>query len=186
MKLITALGNPGLQYCRTRHNMGFMVADELAKRFSFVFKTDSKFNAEIAKVNFEGTNVIVCKPQTYMNLSGQAVKAIINYFKLSTDDLFVIYDDISIDLGKVRFRAKGSDGGHNGIKSIILETKSDKFDRLKVGIGPQPQFIKSEVFVLSPFEKEKQELLNGSVNFAADAVICYLNNGIQTAQNKYN
>lgn len=186
MKLITALGNPGEKYSKTRHNMGFMVADKLAEKYNFSFKLESKFNAEISKTNIEGESVIVCKPQTYMNLSGQSVRPILDYYKLSTDDLFLIYDDINLDLGKVRFRAKGSDGGHNGVKSIILETKSDKFDRLKVGIGPQPQFMKSECFVLSTFGKENEELLNASVDFAANAVVCYLQNGLQISQNKFN
>ena len=186
MKLITALGNPGEKYSKTRHNMGFMVADKLAEKYNFSFKLESKFNAEIAKTNIEGESVIVCKPQTYMNLSGQSVRPILDYYKLSTDDLFLIYDDINLDLGKVRFRAKGSDGGHNGVKSIILETKSDKFDRLKVGIGPQPQFMKAESFVLATFGKENEELLNASVDFAANAVVCYLQNGLQISQNKFN
>lgn len=186
MKLITTLGNPGLQYANTRHNMGFMVAEELAKRYSLSFKHDVKFNAEIVKTVIEGVQVLLCKPQTYMNLSGRAVRPLLNYYKLSTEDLFVVYDDISLDLGKVRFRAKGSDGGHNGIKSIILENKTDKFDRLKVGVGPQPQFMKSESFVLSPFSKDNEELLHASVKYATDAIICYLTNGIQIAQNKFN
>lgn len=186
MKLITALGNPGSQYAKTRHNMGFMVADTLADRYNFSFKTESKFNADIAKTVIEGECVIVCKPLTYMNLSGQAVRPLMNYYKLTNDDLFLIYDDISLDLGKVRFRAKGSDGGHNGIKSVILETKSDKFDRLKVGIGPQPGFMKSESFVLATFPKESEELLEASLNLAADAVVCYLQNGLQISQNKFN
>lgn len=186
MKLITTLGNPGTQYSRTRHNMGFMIADFIAEQHNFQFKLESKFNAEIAKTNINGYSVLFCKPMTYMNLSGQAVKAVMNYYKLSNEDLFVIYDDISLDLGKLRFRAKGSDGGHNGIKSIIMETKSYKFDRLKAGIGPQPQFMKSESFVLATFTKEQEELLNASIKFAAEAVLCYLENGIQIAQNQFN
>lgn len=186
MKLITTLGNPGLQYRKTRHNMGFMVADALSQRYSFEFKMESKFNAEIAKTIIEYNSVIICKPQTYMNLSGQAVRSIMNYYKLSNEDLFVIYDDISLELGKIRFRAKGSDGGHNGIKSIIMETKSDKFDRLKVGIGPQPKFMKSETFVLAPFAREQEELLSASVSLAAEAVSFYITSGMQTAQNKFN
>ena len=186
MKLITALGNPGEKYAKTRHNMGFMVADKLAEKYNFSFKLESKFNAEIAKTNIVGESVIVCKPQTYMNLSGQSVRPLLDYYKLSTDDLFLIYDDINLELGKVRFRAKGSDGGHNGVKSVIFETKSDKFDRLKVGIGPQPQFMKSESFVLAPFGKENEELLRASVDFASNAVVCYLQNGLQIAQNKFN
>lgn len=186
MKLITALGNPGEKYAKTRHNMGFMVADKLADMYNFTFKLESKFNAEIAKTNIDGESVIVCKPQTYMNLSGQSVRPLLNYYKLSTDDLFLIYDDINLDLGKVRFRAKGSDGGHNGVKSVILETGSDKFDRLKVGIGPQPKFMKSESFVLATFGKENEELLQSSVEFASKAVVCYLKESLQIAQNKFN
>lgn len=186
MKLITALGNPGEKYAKTRHNMGFMVADKLADIYNFTFKLESKFNAEVAKTNIDGESVIVCKPQTYMNLSGQSVRPLLNYYKLSTDDLFLIYDDINLDLGKVRFRAKGSDGGHNGVKSVILETGSDKFDRLKVGIGPQPKFMKSESFVLATFGKENEELLQASVEFASKAVVCYLKESLQIAQNKFN
>lgn len=186
MKLITTLGNPGTQYSRTRHNMGFMIADAIAERYNFQFKLESKFNAEIAKINIDGQTVIFCKPMTYMNLSGQAVRAVMNYYKLSNEDLFIVYDDISLDLGKVRLRAKGSDGGHNGIKSVILETKSDKFDRLKVGVGPQPQFMKSESFVLAAFSKEQDELLNASIKFASDAVLCYLKNGLKITQNQFN
>lgn len=186
MKLITALGNPGEKYSKTRHNMGFMVADKLADKYNFTFKLESKFNAEIAKTNIESESVIICKPQTYMNLSGQSVRPLMDYYKLSSEDLFLIYDDINLDLGKVRFRAKGSDGGHNGVKSVILETKSDKFDRLKVGIGPQPQYMKSESFVLATFGKENEELLHASIEFAANATVCYLQNGLQIAQNKFN
>lgn len=186
MKVITALGNPGAQYSKTRHNMGFMVADYIAEKFGGSFKADTKFNAELCKINIGSTQVLLCKPMTYMNLSGQAVRPLLAYYKLSVEDLFVIYDDINLDLGKIRFRAKGSDGGHNGIKSIILETKSDKFHRLKVGIGPQPQFMKSESFVLANFPKESEELLNETIKMSADAVEFYLNNDIQSAQNRYN
>lgn len=186
MKLITALGNPGEKYSNTRHNIGFMVADKLAEKYNFSFKFDKKFNAETAKAVIGNEPVIVCKPQTYMNLSGEAVRPLLEYYKLSAEDLFLIYDDLSLDLGKVRFRAKGSDGGHNGIKSVIQYVKTEKFDRLKVGIGPQPQFLKSEVFVLGNFASEQKELLNATVNFAAQAVEEYLQLGLQPVQNKYN
>lgn len=186
MKLTVTLGNPGDKYKRTRHNMGFMVAEKLAKRYGFEFKTESKFNAQVAKTNIEGEDVIICRPQTFMNLSGESARPLMDYYKLTSEDLFLIYDDISLDLGKVRFRAKGSDGGHNGVKSIIQYVKTDKFDRLKVGVGPQPGFMKSEVFVLANFQKEQDELLQQSLNYACDAVVCYLKNGIQIAQNKYN
>lgn len=186
MKVITALGNPGVQYSQTRHNIGFMVADFLVKKNNGSFKFDSKFNADICRITIGTTPVILCKPKTYMNLSGQAVRPLLAYYKLSVDDLFVIYDDINLDLGKIRFRAKGSDGGHNGVKSIIMETKSDKFHRLKVGIGPQPHFMKSESFVLANFPKESGELLVSTIHLSAEAVEYYLSNDIQAAQNRYN
>ena len=186
MKLITTLGNPGDKYSKTRHNIGFMVADRLAQKYGFDFKFESKFKAEIAKTNIDGHSLIFCKPQTFMNLSGEAVRPVMDYFKIFSEDLFLIYDDISLDLGKVRFRAKGSAGGHNGVKSVILHANTDKFDRLKVGIGPQPQIMKSESFVLANFPKESQELLDATLNFASDALVCYLNEGLQIAQNKFN
>ena len=186
MKLITTLGNPGEKYSKTRHNIGFMVADYLACKHNFSFKFEKKFNAEVAKTVIENENVIICKPQTFMNLSGEAVRPLMEYYKLSAEDLFLVFDDISLDLGKVRFRAKGSDGGHNGVKSVILNVKTDKFDRLKVGIGPQPQFMKSETFVLGTFAKESEELLEATIKFSANAIEEYLKSGLQIAQNKYN
>ncbi|MBQ2644168.1 aminoacyl-tRNA hydrolase [bacterium] len=186
MKFITALGNPGEKYSLTRHNIGFMVIDEFASINGFSFKFEKKFNAEIAKGIFNNENILICKPQTFMNLSGEAVRPLIEYYKISIDDFFLVYDDISLDLGKVRFRAKGSDGGHNGVKSVIQYIKTDKFARLKVGIGPQPQFMKSEVFVLSNFNSEQKDLLQATIKFASNAIAEYLQNGIQIAQNKYN
>ena len=186
MKLVVGLGNPGKEYENTRHNIGYELADMFAKKYNCSFRTERKFEADIFDIKINGEKVIVAKPLTYMNLSGQAVRPLLAYYKLSVEDLFVIYDDINLDLGKIRFRAKGSDGGHNGVKSIILETKSDKFHRLKVGIGPQPQFMKSESFVLANFPKESEELLNETIKMSAAAVDFYLNNDIQTAQNRFN
>ena len=186
MKLIAALGNPGLKYKMTRHNAGFMFADLLAEKYSLYFSLNSKFDAEISKGEICGKEIMLVKPQTYMNLSGQSVRKIMNYYKTDISDLFVVFDDISLNLGVIRFRAKGSDGGHNGVKSIILETGSDKFSRLKFGIGPQPQFMKSESFVLSCFEKENLILLQKSLENSVEAFEYYLMNGICHAQNKYN
>ena len=154
MKLLVTLGNPGLKYKMTRHNVGFMFADNLAEKYTLSFSLNSKFDAEIVKTNISDNEVLIAKPQTYMNLSGQAVRKIMNFFKININDLFVVFDDISLNLGTIRFRAKGSDGGHNGVKSVILETGSDAFSRLKIGIGPQPKFMKSESYFLSNFEKE--------------------------------
>jgi len=186
MKLLVTLGNPGTKYKMTRHNAGFMFADTLAKKYSLDFSLNSKFDAEITKGDICGNQVLIAKPQTYMNLSGQAVRKIMNFYKIDVNDLFVVFDDISLNLGVIRFRAKGSDGGHNGVKSIILETGSDKFNRLKFGIGPQPQFMKSESYVLGNFEKENLDLLKKTLEISVEAFEYYLVNGIQSAQNKYN
>lgn len=186
MKLLAALGNPGLKYRMTRHNAGFMFADMLAEKYSLDFSLNSKFDAEITKCDICGNQILIAKPQTYMNLSGQAVRKIMNFYKIDINDLFVVFDDISLNLGVIRFRAKGSDGGHNGIKSIILETGSDKFSRLKFGVGPQPQFMKSESFVLANFEKDKSELLVNTLKKSVEAFEYYLQNGIQAAQNMFN
>ena len=184
MKLLVTLGNPGTKYKKTRHNAGFMFADMLAQKYMLSFGLNSKFDAEITKGNICDTQVLIVKPQTYMNLSGQSVRKVINFYKTDIDDLFLVFDDISLNLGVIRFRAKGSDGGHNGVKSVILAAGSDKFSRLKIGIGPQPQYMKSESFVLSNFENE--ELLEGTLKMSIEAFEFYLKNGIQAAQNRYN
>ncbi len=186
MKLLVTLGNPGTKYKMTRHNVGFMFADMLADKYNFQFSQNSKFDAEISKININSNEILVAKPQTYMNLSGVAVRKIMTFYKLDISDLFVVYDDISLNLGKIRFRAKGSDGGHNGIKSVILETKSDSFHRLKIGIGPQPPYMKSESFVLGNFEKENAKLLEETLKMAIEGFEYYLQTDIQSAQNKYN
>lgn len=186
MKVITALGNPGDKHRNNRHNIGFMIADSLASKFNTAFKFDSKFNAEISHFNYENEKVFILKPQTYMNLSGNALREFINYYKLTSKDLLLIYDDISIDLGTIRFRIKGSDGGHNGVKSIIYNLNTDIFDRLKVGIGPQPPFLASESFVLQDFSKNDHELLESAINKSIDAITTYLAEGISIAQNKFN
>lgn len=186
MKLLVTLGNPGNKYKMTRHNIGFMFADRIAEKYSLSFSLNSKFDAEIAKANISDTDVLIAKPQTFMNLSGRAVRKIMNFYKININDLFVVFDDISLNLGTIRFRAKGSDGGHNGVKSVILETGSDAFNRLKIGIGPQPKFMKSESFVLANFEKENLELLKNTIEKSVEAFEFYLSDGIQQAQNKYN
>jgi PTH1 family peptidyl-tRNA hydrolase len=181
MKLIAGLGNIGEKYCFTRHNVGFMVLDKWAIDEGFSFKEDKKLKSFIAKKG----DIIFVKPTTFMNLSGEAVRAVMDYYKISANDVFIIYDDISIDLGKIRFRANGSDGGHNGIKSIIQHVGTKTFDRLKVGIGPQPN-IPSENYVLGNFPKEQHEALKEVLKTSIDAVEFYLENGIEKAQNKFN
>lgn len=181
MKLIAGLGNIGEKYCFTRHNAGFMVLDKWALDEGLSFKEDKKLKSFIAK----SRDIIFVKPTTFMNLSGEAVRAVMDYYKIDVKDVLIIYDDISLDLGKIRFRANGSDGGHNGIKSIIQHVGTKNFDRLKIGIGPQPN-IPSENFVLANFPKDKLDDLKEVLKRAIDAVEFYLDNGIEKAQNKFN
>ena len=181
MKLIAGLGYIGDKYCFTRHNAGFMVLDKWALDEGFSFKEDKKLKSFIAKKG----DIIFVKPTTFMNLSGEAVRAVMDYYKIDVKDVLIIYDDISLDLGKIRFRANGSDGGHNGIKSIIQHIGTKNFDRLKIGIGPQPN-IPSENFVLANFPKDKLEDLKETLKRAVVAVEFYLSEGIEKAQNKFN
>ncbi len=187
MKIIVGLGNPGAKYENTRHNAGFKVLDKLANRSNIVFSNETKFKAQIAKCIINNEQTILVKPQTFMNLSGESVALILNYFKTDFSEILVVFDDISLDLGTLRFRANGSDGGHNGIKSIIKSLGGEKnFARLKVGIGPQPPFMPSEKFVLGEFTTQEKELLEDTTKTAADAVECFLKLGLTEAQNKFN
>lgn len=186
MKLIAGLGNPDDKYKFTRHNAGFMALDYLKYQWDFDFKFESKFNAELAKINHNGQSLIMLKPFTYMNLSGQSVIAVMNFYKISKEDVLIIYDDIAMPLGKIRFRAKGSDGGHNGIKSVIKVFGGDNsFDRLKIGIGPQPN-LPSEVFVLQNFTDSQLLELKTVFKNVQSAVETYLESGLQAAQTTFN
>lgn len=181
MKLILCTGNVGDKYCFNRHNAGFMVADLLAQKEGFSFKLENKLKAYIAKFN----DFLIIKPTTFMNLSGEALSLVMNYYKIPTEDILVVFDDLSLNLGTIRFKASGSDGGHNGIKSVIQHLGTNKFARLKFGIGPQPS-IPSEVFVLSNFTSEQLPLLKETLNTAIDSIKYYFENGMEKTQNKYN
>lgn len=186
MKLIVGLGNPGDKYKFTRHNAGFMALDYLSYQWNFDFKFESKFNGEIAKTNYEGESTILLKPHTFMNLSGQSIIAVMNFYKIKREDILVIYDDLAMPIGKLRFRAKGSDGGHNGIKSIIqVLGGNNNFDRLKIGIGPQPS-LPSEVFVLQNFNEEQLKEIKEVLKTTQSAIEAYLKEGLNTAQTKFN
>ncbi len=185
MKLITGLGNIGEKYCFTRHNAGFMVVDKWALENNLQFREEKKFKCLMAKFNFNGEDIIIAKPTTFMNLSGEAVGALCNFYKIDIKDVLIIFDDIALDLGRLRFRKTGSDGGHNGIKSIIKHLGTTDFARLKVGIGPQPP-IPSENYVLGTFTKEQAEILKPTLSRAVSAVECYLTDGIEKAQNIFN
>lgn len=184
--IICGLGNPGTQYENTRHNAGFMAIDTIAERI----KTDVKklkFKSLTADVMIGGVHCLLMKPTTFMNNSGEAVREALNFYKLSPERLIVIYDDISMDVGRTRIRKKGSDGGHNGIKSIILCTNTDIFPRIKIGVGakPHPDYNLAD-WVLSPFLKEQAEALETALMNSALAAELMVQGKTDEAMNKYN
>lgn len=185
MNLIVGLGNIGPKYTFTRHNAGFMVADYIAINNSESFKEISKLKSLITKIRINNEDTLLIKPTTYMNLSGEAVRTVMDYYKIPLENTLIVYDDLSLDLGKIRFRASGSDGGHNGIKSILQHIGTNKIARLKIGIGPQPG-IPSEAFVLQNFSKEELEILKKVIIKSDEAIEFYFANGIEKTQNSYN
>jgi len=182
MKLIAGLGNIGEKYNFTRHNAGFMVVDKWAIKNNLTFKENKKLKCFITKFRYGAEDIILIKPTTFMNLSGEAVIEVMNYYKIDSSDILIIFDDLSLELGKMRFRANGSDGGHNGIKSIIKSVGTQNIARLKIGIGPQPP-IPAEQFVLQNFYKSQLEELKPVLKRAVGAVEYYLDNGLEKAQN---
>ncbi len=184
--LIVGLGNPGDQYENTRHNVGFLVADELGDRGSFPIQR-LKYHALTNTAAIGGQGVLVMKPVTYMNLSGEAVGEAARFYKLPPDHVLVISDDVDLPLGKLRIRKGGSAGGHNGLKSVIQHLGSDQFPRLRVGVGgkPHPDYDMAD-WVLSKLTGEDKKAMDEAVKRAADAVECLLKEGIDKAMNKYN
>lgn len=184
--IICGLGNPGTQYENTRHNAGFMAIDTIAENIHANVKK-LKFKSLTGDVMLGGVRCLLMKPTTFMNNSGEAVIEALNFYKLSPERLIVIYDDISMDVGRTRIRRKGSDGGHNGIKSIILNTNSDNFPRIKIGVGakPHPDYNLAD-WVLSPFLKEQAEALETALSNAAKAAELMVQGKTDEAMNKYN
>lgn len=159
MKLIVGLGNPGSQYARTRHNIGFMIIDEIALSRSASWKLDKKMQAEVAEFNFEGEKVILAKPQTFMNSSGESIQKIMQFYKINPSDVWVVFDDVDVPFGKLKLRQEGSAGGHNGVKSTIAHIGQD-FIRVRIGISLNDRNVEpSEVYVLKPFKPEEQKEL---------------------------
>ena len=183
MFLIVGLGNPGSQYEDTRHNIGFKVVDNIAKEYNIEINRQ-KFKGMCGEGFINGEKVILLKPSTYMNLSGESIREVVDFYKLSNEDLVVIYDDISLDVGRLRIREKGSAGGHNGIKSIIAHLGTDIFPRIKVGVG-QPN-VDLVNYVLGKFTKEEMEVLSESIDASTIAVREMLSSDVKTAMNIYN
>ncbi len=184
--LIVGLGNPGKQYENTRHNCGFRALDTLAQKLSC--KIDkSKFQGLYGQVQYNGTKLFLLKPMTFMNLSGRSLLQLSAYFSIPPQRIIVIFDDISLPLGKLRIRGDGSAGGHNGIKSIISELGSQEFPRIKIGVGAKahPEQDLAD-WVLSSFTKEEDKLLTAALERSAEAALCIIDRGVSTAANGYN
>ena len=186
MFIIAGLGNPTLQYEGTRHNVGFDVIDMLADRYN-ISVDGRKGRALIGKGMIGGQKVLLVKPQTYMNLSGESLRELVNYYKIDEEhELLVIYDDISLDVGKLRIRAKGSAGGHNGIKNIIAQLGTQEFTRIKIGVGEKPAKMDLADYVLGRFSKEEQPIIRESADRAREAVCEMITHDVASAMNKFN
>lgn len=184
--LIVGLGNPGEKYENTRHNVGFMVVDELAERESKPIQR-LKFKALTNTLTISGEKVLVMKPVTYMNLSGEAVRQAMDFYKIQPEHILVISDDTALAVGRLRIRAKGSAGGHNGLKNIIQHLGTDQFPRLRVGVGekPHPDYDMAD-WVLGTFQGEDKKAIDATVKRAADAVECILAQGLDRGMGKFN
>lgn len=184
--LLVCLGNPGDQYENTRHNVGFMVADELGERLRVPIQK-LKYKALTNTVTLGGQKVLVMKPVTYMNLSGEAVRQAADFYKVVPDHVLVVSDDTSLALGKLRIRKGGSAGGHNGLKNIIQHLGTDQFPRLRLGVGekPHPDYDLAD-WVLGKFQGEDKKQVDQAVKKAADAIECILSQGLDKGMNKFN
>ena len=184
--LLVFLGNPGPKYECTRHNAGFMAADALAKKLG-VSINRARFKALTAPAEINGEKVLLMKPQTYMNLSGEAVGEAARFYKILPEHVIVVSDEVSLPLGKLRVRMKGSAGGHNGLKSIIASLGSDNFPRVRIGVGapPHPDYDMAD-WVLSVFRNQDLEDMLSAADKAAEAVITYVTDGPERAMNRFN
>ena len=186
MYIIVGLGNPTKEYNNTRHTIGFDVIDKLADMYS-ISVLEKKHKALVGKGIINGQKVILAKPQTYMNLSGESVRELVDYYKVDEEtELVIIYDDISLDVGQLRIRKKGSAGGHNGIKSIIQHLGTDVFPRIKMGVGEKPKGYDLADYVLGHFKKEERIIMDESIITASKAIELMVIDEIGEAMNQYN
>ena len=181
--LVVGLGNPGAKYEHTRHNMGFLTVDLLAEQAG-VKLNKVKFKSAYNIIPFAGAKCLVMKPQTYMNLSGEAVGEAARFYKIPADHVIVISDDIALPLGKIRVRGSGSAGGHNGLKNIIAHLGTDKFPRVKVGVGAPEHDIVD--WVIGSFSAQERKVIDGLLDRVIDAAECIITDGVMSAQNRYN
>lgn len=186
MYLIAGLGNPGREYVGTRHNIGFEVADAICSKYDIKLNKE-KFRALFGDGYIGGEKVIVAKPLTYMNLSGESIREIADWYKIENENIIIVYDDVSLPVGRLRIREKGSAGGHNGIKSIIYQLQSDVFPRIKIGVGsPEHPDFDMKDYVLGKFSTEETKILVKSAVAATSAVEEIIVAGAKSAMNKFN
>lgn len=186
MFIIAGLGNPGREYENTRHNIGFQVIDDIAKKYQITM-LERKHKAIIGKGYIDGHKVILVKPLTYMNLSGESIREVTDYYKVDvTTQLVVISDDISLDVGQLRIRKRGSAGGHNGLKNIILHLGSENFIRIRMGVSDKPQGYDLKDYVLGHFTDKEKEILEETSGKATEAVRMILQGDVDGAMNQYN
>jgi len=185
MKLIVGLGNPGPRYAATRHNVGWRVAEELARRAG-ARAWKEKFEAAVAESRRYDQKVVLARPLTFMNESGRSVRHLMDFWKVEPEDLLVVLDCLAIDIGRIRLRPEGSDGGHKGLASVIAHVGHERFARLRVGVGPAPLPEAHADFVLAPFAEEEQPIIREAILWAADAAECWIVNGPDEAMNRFN
>lgn len=183
MKVIVGLGNPGPQYAETRHNIGFLLLDLLAEVYGLQFRP--KFQGLWAEGNVGDAKIMLLKPLTYMNLSGRSVRELMNFYKIPAEEALLLHDDMDLPLGKIRFRNHGSAGGHNGLKSVLLELGTDKFWRLKLGVGRPPSEWDPAAYVLAPFGEDEDKELDEMLERAAKAADLWLKGETTRAMNLY-
>ena len=185
MYLIVGLGNPEEDYSKTRHNMGFNVVNKIANEYNIEI-SKKKFDGLIGEGIIEGEKVLLLKPQTYMNLSGKSIIQVVNFYKIPIENILVIYDDIDVEIGKIKIRKKGSSGSHNGMKSVVEELQTEDFARIRVGIG-KPEFKNDMInYVIGAIPEEEVKILEEGTTKAKEATIEILKNGIDRAMNKFN
>ena len=185
MKIVVGLGNPGQKYKHTRHNVGFDVLTNIAQRY-FIGLPKAKFNAEVAEAVIKNEKTILVSPLTFMNLSGQSVRAAVDFYKVPLENLLIVCDDINLDIGRLRLKPGGSAGGQNGLKDIIQRLGTDKFPRLRLGVGKVPARWDTADYVLGKFDSDDRPLVDVGIESAADAIEVWIESGLQTAMNRFN
>ena len=185
MKLVVGLGNPGRRYEGTRHNVGYAILAELARKFGTT-SPKTRFHGEVVEADLAGQRALLLSPTTFMNLSGVSVQEAKSFYKVLDEDLLVLCDDLSLPVGKLRFRSRGSSGGHKGLEDIVQRLAGEEFARLRVGIGAVPDGWDGADYVLSKFGKEELPLIEQAVGLAADAVAAWAREGIEFCMNQYN